>query len=41
MVQFFPHFVKQDYFTHKKQQVIDVALGGTNGYYLTKDRETD
>jgi hypothetical protein len=40
MVPFFPNFVKLDYFTHKKQQVLDVALGATNCYYLTQDRES-
>ena len=40
MVPFFPHFIKLDFFSHRKQDVLDVALSATNCYFLTRDRES-
>lgn len=37
MVPFFPSFIKQDFFTARKQRVLDVALGATTVYIQTED----
>lgn len=38
MVPFFPHFRKHDFFTERKQFVVDVAIGATTIYFVTNDK---